>query len=72
MELNIQRNLTIPTTIPVEQTIKNYLRFDINGICIGIGSSLDDTLPSDAVWCSEQETLLWQNASLIGGSISFK
>ena len=73
IEITLPNNLSDPSTIPqhIGLSVKRYLRFDKAGLCIGTGASYDNTLPEDGVWCTDAQALVWQNASLTGGSISF-
>ena len=72
LEITLPTTLSDPATItqPIEYSIKKYLRFDSVGMCIGVGASCDNTLPEDGVWCTDDQAIAWQHATLVNGTIN--
>ena len=70
-EITLPTLLSDPSTItqPIGHRVKKYLRFDNNGVCIGVGASCDNTLPEEGVWCTDDQATLWQKMTLINGVI---
>ena len=72
LEITLPTTLSDPSTItqPIEYSVKKYLRFDSAGMCIGVGASCDNTLSEDGVWCTDDQAIAWQHATLVNGTIN--
>ena len=71
LEIILPTTLSDPSTITqsIEHSVKKYLHFDSAGMCIGVGASCDNTLPEDGVWCTDDQAIAWQHATLVNGVI---